>query len=82
MDIWDLGDIGDDCHPGVGNVEAISLGDPKAGEDFGIFIAILKRCDLHEMERQVGIVKDASPGMDQGSLLVRVGQSFAMVRFT
>ena len=79
MDVADGGDIGDHSHARVSYGQRGRLGFPDSGEVFRLVIAI--RCKLDEKEREITLLPNRSPAIDQRLHLLEVEHSFAIVRF-
>ncbi len=80
MDVRHLADVADDGHAGVRDVEALCLRLPELREDLRLLSAVLEGGDLHEVERQLGLLEHAAPGGEQGLFLVGINEAFIVVR--
>ena len=79
MDIRDFADIRNDGHSGMRDAQALALRLPELGQDFGVFLSILERGDLNEVERQFGLLESGAPRSQQGFLFIRVDKALIVI---
>ena len=65
MNVLQVSNVGDHCHSGVRQRQHIRLGLPQHGQLTGRLVAVLVGRNLHEVERQLGLVPNRTPALNQ-----------------